>query len=96
MWLDEVAPGVTLILQRVAETKTIKNRVHLELVATDAEATISRVVELGGTRIDDLDETDYALTVMGDPDGNEFCISRRPSVGPLAANRDAMMEGERR
>jgi predicted enzyme related to lactoylglutathione lyase len=86
VWFDEVAPGVTLILQRVLELKTVKNRVHLEILAADPEATISRVEELGGSRIGDVDDPEYAFTVMGDPDGNEFCLNRRPSVGLLSAS----------
>jgi predicted enzyme related to lactoylglutathione lyase len=86
VWFDEVAPGVTLILQRVPELKTVKNRVHLEILAADPEATISRVEELGGSRIGDVDDPEYAFTVMGDPDGNEFCLNRRPSVGLLSAS----------
>jgi predicted enzyme related to lactoylglutathione lyase len=86
VWFDEVAPGVTLILQRVPELKTVKNRVHLEILAADPEATISRVEELGGSQIGDVDDPEYAFTVMGDPDGNEFCLNRRPSVGLLSAS----------
>jgi predicted enzyme related to lactoylglutathione lyase len=86
VWFDEVAPGVTLILQRVPELKMAKNRIHLEILATDPEATISRVEELGGSRIGDVDEPEYAFTVMGDPDGNEFCLNRRPSIGLLSAS----------
>lgn len=86
VWLDEVAPGVTLILQRVPELKFAKNRVHLEILAADPDATISRVEDLGGSRIGDLEVPQYAITVMGDPDGNEFCLNRRPSVGLLPAS----------
>jgi predicted enzyme related to lactoylglutathione lyase len=86
VWFEEVAPGVTLILQRVPELKFAKNRVHLEILAADPEATISRVEKLGGSRISDLEIPQYAITVMGDPDGNEFCLNRRPSVGLLSAS----------
>lgn len=81
VWLDEIAPGVSLVLQRVPEAKTSKNRVHFEIVADDPEAAISRVEAIGGTRVGEVETSEYAFTVMSDPDGNEFCINRRPSVG---------------
>jgi catechol 2,3-dioxygenase-like lactoylglutathione lyase family enzyme len=83
VWLGDVAPGLRLILQRVPEPKTIKNRVHLEISPTDPDSAIAWIESLGGTRIDDVEGPDYALTVMCDPDGNEFCVNRRPSVGLL-------------
>lgn len=55
-----------------------------------------RVVTREETRIDDLDETDHALTAMGDPDGKEFCIKGRPPARPADGNGDAMMGDERR
>ncbi|HLU31569.1 MAG TPA: VOC family protein [Acidimicrobiia bacterium] len=81
VWLSEIAPGVRLVLQRVPDVKTSKNRVHLEIVAEDTEPVITRVEAMGGTRVRDLEAPEYALTVMSDPDGNEFCLNRRPSVG---------------
>jgi len=78
-WLDEIAPGVRLILQEVPEPKSAKNRVHLDLWSANANALIVRVESLGGTRIADVEDPAYSLTVMSDPDGNEFCISRRLS-----------------
>lgn len=79
VWMDEVAPGVRLILQAVSEPKSQKNRAHLDLTAADPDALIERIRQLGGIRLEDVDEPDYALTVMADPDGYEFCVSRRLS-----------------
>lgn len=78
-WLDEIAPGVRLILQEVPESKSAKNRVHLDLWSADPEALIVRVESLGGSRIADVEDSAYSLTVMSDPDDNEFCISRHLS-----------------
>lgn len=78
-WLKEVAPGVPLILQEVAEPHTGKNRMHFELVDADPTALIARVIELGGSHVTDVDDAAYSLTVMADPDGNEMCISREQS-----------------
>ncbi|HEX6147242.1 MAG TPA: VOC family protein [Acidimicrobiia bacterium] len=87
VWLEEVVPGMRLILQRVPEPKTVKNRVHLEISPTDPDSAIRWIESLGGTRIGDVEGPDYALAVMADPDGNEFCVNRRPSVGLLGTTK---------
>lgn len=83
VWPGEVAPGLRLILQRVPEPKTVEDRVHLEVSPADPDSAITRVESPGGTRIDDGEGPDHALTVMCDPDGNEICMNRRPSVAVL-------------
>lgn len=63
--------GPRLFFQRVPEAKTVKNRVHLDLLAADPETEIQRLTALGAsvqTRY-----TDHIL--MADPEGNEFCLS---------------------
>jgi predicted enzyme related to lactoylglutathione lyase len=71
-------PGnhIRLAFQKVPESKTIKNRVHLDLGYKDPEAFIQRVLELGGS----VNETHQMSegppwTVLRDPEGNEFCIT---------------------
>lgn len=87
LWFEEVAPGVQLILQRVPETKVGKNRVHLDLDSSDPQTLISTVEALGGSRVTAVENDDYSLTVLADPDGNEFCILDRPSAGFTAETR---------
>jgi hypothetical protein len=48
-------------------------------VADDPEATIAQLVDLGAKRDDDKDEWGHRWTVMADPEGNEFCVSRATS-----------------
>lgn len=67
--------GPGLAFQQVPEAKTVKNRMHLDLVAEDAEALVTRVLGLGGTRLADHAMGDFHWTVMGDPEGNEFCVA---------------------
>lgn len=81
LWFEEIAPGVQLILQQVPEKKVGKNRVHLDLGSSDPETFISTVEALGGSRVTAVKNEDYSLTVLADPDGNEFCILDRPSAG---------------
>jgi hypothetical protein len=66
----------TWLFARVPELKTVKNRMHLDVIAADPEAEIARLVELGATRVDDRDEYGYAWTLMTDPEGNEFDLAR--------------------
>jgi Glyoxalase-like domain len=65
-----------LLLQRVPEPKSGKNRMHIDLVAQDLDADVARLVSLGATRGERRRLGDIAeWNVMADPDGNEFCIS---------------------
>lgn len=70
-------PGPMLLLQRVPEEKSAKNRVHLDLKVPDIEATAGRLEELGARRTSGVvDELDSRWIVMEDPEGNEFCVCR--------------------
>ena len=64
----------SLLLQKVPEQHEHKNRAHLDLDVTDLEAAVQRVVDLGGTRLDEISEYGITWAVMADPDGNEFCL----------------------
>lgn len=90
LWMGPMAPGLVLALQLVGEVKTVKNRVHFELTSEDPDGFMRLVEEIGGTRLAEVETESYALTVMADPDGNEFCVNRRPSAA-LASERDAKM-----
>jgi hypothetical protein len=62
---------------RVPEPKTAKNRLHFDLrtpAAVDAE--VRRLQRLGATVV----RRDPVLTVMQDPEGNEFCVEPGPAV----------------
>lgn len=85
LWLEEICPGVQLILQQVPEEKAGKNRVHVDLSSADPVALIEAVESLGGVRVADVTEDDYSLTVLADPDGNEFCVLRQLSAGLTSA-----------
>ena len=61
---------------RVPEPKTAKNRMHLDLTAPDPEAEVARLVELGATRVADMEEWGDQWTVLQDPEGNEFCVAQ--------------------
>ena len=66
----------TWLFARVPESKTVKNRLHLDVIAADPEAEIARLVGLGATRVADREEYGYTWTLMADPEGNEFDLAR--------------------
>ena len=66
----------TWMFVKVAEPKTAKNRMHLDLMTADPETDVARLVGLGATRVRDMEEYGYTWIVMTDPEGNEFCIAK--------------------
>lgn len=71
--------GQAIDLLVVPDTKTVKNRLHLDLraVGTSAGDELRRLEQLGATRIDVGQPADAAWTVLADPQGNEFCLLGR-------------------
>jgi predicted enzyme related to lactoylglutathione lyase len=66
-----------LRFQRVPEAKTLKNRLHLDVEVDELDPAIARVRELGGSVIQPVrTEYGYDFAIMGDPEGNEFCLIR--------------------
>jgi hypothetical protein len=66
----------TWMFAKVPEPKTAKNRMHLDLMSPDPEAEVAHLIELGATRVADMNEYGYEWTVMADPEGNEFCVAK--------------------
>jgi predicted enzyme related to lactoylglutathione lyase len=73
--------GIVLSLQCVAEPKTVKNRMHLDLLVGDVEAEVRRLSALGATRLTSTARKEFGQVwfVLADPEGNEFCVARGPS-----------------
>ncbi len=71
---DPDGGGVNVLLQRVPEPRTGKNRLHLDLTADDADAAATELERLGATRLRRFDEPGDTWIVLHDPDGNEFCV----------------------
>jgi hypothetical protein len=72
---EQVPPG--LVFVPVAEGKTVKNRLHLDLAphtTDDRDAEIERLVAAGATRADVGQDPSVSWTVLADPEGNEFCV----------------------
>jgi hypothetical protein len=68
----------TLLFQRVPESKTVKNRLHIDVraVGTDQATELQRLLGLGARQID-IGQGDVTWVVLADPEGNEFCLLRR-------------------
>jgi hypothetical protein len=63
----------------VPEAKQVKNRIHFDLEPTDTtrDEELRRLLDLGATHVDDRRLPDgRGWVVLGDPEGNEFCILR--------------------
>ena len=69
---DPVQPRIIII--QVPETKSAKNRVHMEFRTDDLKSEAERVVALGATLVDEREFGDTKWIVMQDPEGNEFCL----------------------
>ena len=68
--------GPKLLLQRVAEPKTSKNRMHLDIEVPDIEREAKRLLDLGAQRVSESTCSEHGSTwiLMADPEGNEFCV----------------------
>jgi predicted enzyme related to lactoylglutathione lyase len=94
--VDVVAPAddgwdLDLVFVPVAEPKVTKNRVHLDLASASPDhqaAQVAHALSVGATRVD-IGQRNVPWIVMGDPEGNEFCVlDPRPEymdTGAIAA-----------
>ena len=75
-WSHVEPPGaVRLAFQPVAEDKTMKNRLHLDIEVDAIVPAITRALRLGATRVGGTVTDDQgSFQVMADPEGNEFCF----------------------
>jgi predicted enzyme related to lactoylglutathione lyase len=64
--------GAVLMFHKVPEAKTVKNRVHIDLQATDVVAEADRLTSLGAHQIRSLAENNNRWISLRDPEGNEF------------------------
>jgi predicted enzyme related to lactoylglutathione lyase len=72
---DEHAyPGLCFL--PVPESKTVKNRLHIDLDPDDIDAEVERLIALGATPADVGQGPDATWVVLADPEGNEFCVLR--------------------
>ncbi|MEU6860781.1 VOC family protein [Glycomyces sp. NPDC046736] len=72
-------PGLLFI--NVPEGKSVKNRLHLDLVPdTTRDDEVERLLTLGATLYEDHRRPDgTGWVTLKDPEGNEFCVERSES-----------------
>lgn len=65
-----------VLFQWVPETKTVKNRAHLDIRAgEDREKLAARLVTVGAVELHRGSQGPYEWITMADPWGNEFCLT---------------------
>jgi hypothetical protein len=76
---EEPAGGARkrVLFQLVPESKTVKNRVHLDVWvgADNVEAQAERLTARGATFLHRGRQGPNSWVTMADPEGNEFCVS---------------------
>ena len=71
--------GFSLLFIPVPEGKTVKNRMHLDLIplARGRDEEVTRLLTLGASLVGDHREPDgTGWVTLADPEGNEFCVER--------------------
>jgi predicted enzyme related to lactoylglutathione lyase len=63
-----------LCIMKTPDTKSVKNRMHLDLTADDRAAEVKRLLELGAGTVGEYDEGGWRWTTLRDIEGNEFCV----------------------
>lgn len=83
--VDPAQAGPRLLFQRIPARPTVKNRVHLDIVASAPHQHTERgwqqvlaradvLVAAGARLVRELDEPGARCLVMSDPEGNEFRV----------------------
>jgi predicted enzyme related to lactoylglutathione lyase len=77
----ESGVGIDVLLQRVPDVKSQKNRLHLDLRTPDLDVEVRRVLDLGATLLtrEPVAEDGWLWHILADPDGNEFCVLQPPA-----------------
>lgn len=82
--------GIQLLFIPGPDRKSVKNRLHLDVQPTDCnrDEEVERLLGLGASVVDDRRNPDgTGWVVMGDPEGNEFCVERSRSEREERASR---------
>jgi predicted enzyme related to lactoylglutathione lyase len=69
--------GFRLRFRATQEPKNGQNRMHVDLTSAsleDQQATVARALGLGGRHVDVGQRPEEGHVVLGDPEGNEFCV----------------------
>ena len=73
--VDPDGAGPRIFFQRVPEAKTVKNRLHLDVLVHDVEAATVQAQALGARRVGAVHQDRAgSFQVLLDPEGNEWCV----------------------
>jgi 4a-hydroxytetrahydrobiopterin dehydratase len=72
--VDPMRLGPSVWFQQMEESRTQRNRIHVDLLVPhdEADARIKSALKAGGTLLNSDDEP--AFWVLADPEGNEICV----------------------
>ena len=81
--VDESGQQPKLLLQRVGEPKSGKNRMHVDIETPAVDDEVTRLEALGAVKVVDepVEEHGNRWVVMSDPEGNEFCVCNAGQSG---------------
>lgn len=67
----------TIVFALVPESKTVKNRLHIDVSPIDSDQVteVERLLSLGAHHVD-VGQGEQSWVVLADPEGNEFCVLR--------------------
>ena len=68
--------GTMLGFQKVPDPTPGKNKIHLDLHATDSAAEVERLIAAGASLVAEHEEGGFGWTTLADPDGNQFCVAQ--------------------
>jgi hypothetical protein len=69
---DGDASGPRITFNQVPEPKTVKNRMHLDVISDTFAAETERLLSLGARRLSDVKRDEIRWTTFADIEGNEF------------------------
>lgn len=81
--LDLPPAGPMLTFQPVGHKPVGRPAAHLDLATGDGEAAVARVIELGGSFVEEHHYDEGVVRVVADPEGHTFClVEYRPGSAP--------------
>jgi glyoxalase superfamily protein len=75
---DPGGPNVNVSLQKVPETASGKNRLHVDLYTADQAGEVERLLGIGARRHPREPGMDEDFVTLVDPDGNLFDVIDKP------------------
>jgi hypothetical protein len=69
--------GLRFMFHQVPEGKVVKNRLHPDLVTSEYEDETARLLVLGATQLNNIEQGASRWRTFADPEGNEFDLVAR-------------------